>query len=71
VIEPAVQVQLLPDVIDISFVLTLSGGCGRFETFVAAGLQFDADRLARLALFGDLLGACIGGAVLPPAAAQQ
>jgi hypothetical protein len=60
VIGPAVRVQLLPEVIDISFVLTFSGGGGLLATFAAAALRLETDRLARLVVLGNLLGASIG-----------
>jgi hypothetical protein len=60
VIGPAVRVQLLPEVIDITFVRTFSGGGGLLATFVAAALRLDPDRLARVVVFGNLVGACGG-----------
>jgi hypothetical protein len=59
----AVRFQLLPDVIDISFVLVLSGLGGLVATLVAAALRIDADRLARLVVLGNVFGA-VGGTVL-------
>jgi hypothetical protein len=53
----AVRFQLLPDVIDISFVLVLSGLGGLVATLVAAALRIDADRLARLVVLGNVFGA--------------
>jgi hypothetical protein len=69
VIGPAVRVQLLPDVIDMSFVLTFSGGGGLLATFVAAALRLDPDRPARLVVLGNLLGACVGALMFALAAA--
>jgi hypothetical protein len=40
----AVRFQLLPDVIDFSYVLALSGFGGLLATLVAASLRFGADR---------------------------
>jgi hypothetical protein len=60
----AVRVQLLPDVIDASFVLTFSGGGGLIATFVAATLGFEPERLARLVVFGNLGGAVLGSCLL-------
>jgi hypothetical protein len=56
----AVRFQLLPDVIDISFVLVFSGLGGLVATLVAASLRFDTDRLARLVVLGNLFGAMTG-----------
>ena len=60
----AVRFQLLPDVIDVSFVLVFSGLGGLVATLVAASLRFDADRLARLVVLGNLFGAMTGTVLL-------
>ena len=60
----AVRFQLLPDVIDFSFVLVFSGAGGLVATLVAALLRFDSDRLAKLVVLGNLLGAGIGTVLL-------
>ncbi len=60
----AVRFQLLPDVLDFSYVLAFSGCGGLFATLVAASLRFDADRLARLVVLGNLLGAAFGTVLL-------
>ncbi len=59
----ATRIQLLPDVIDLSFVLTFSGGGGLVATCAAASLRFEPERLARVVVLGNLLGAAFGGAV--------
>jgi hypothetical protein len=64
----AVRFQLLPDVIDVSFVLVFSGLGGLVATLVAASLRFDADRLARLVVLGNLFGAMTGTVLLLPGA---
>jgi hypothetical protein len=56
----AVRFQLLPEVVDVSYVLTFSGFGGLLATMVAAALRFDADRLARLVVLGNLLGGLAG-----------
>ena len=56
--------QLLPDFIDVSFVLVFSGLGGLVATLVAASLRFDADRLARLVVLGNLFGAMTGTVLL-------
>jgi hypothetical protein len=60
----AVRFQLLPEVIDLSFVLVFSGLGGLVASLVAALLRFDADRLAKLVVLGNLLGAVTGTVLL-------
>jgi hypothetical protein len=60
----AVRFQLVPEVIDISYVLAFSGFGGLVATLVAAALRFNADRLARLVVLGNLLGTAVGIVVL-------
>ena len=55
----ATRVQLLPDVIDVSIILTGSGLGSLIFVFYGALRRFGPDRLGRLALLGTLLG---GGA---------
>ena len=58
----AARVQVLPDVIDVSIIPTAAGlGSLAFALFGAVR-RFDPDRLARVALFGTLLGG--GGATV-------
>jgi hypothetical protein len=52
----ATRVQLLPDVIDLSFVPTGSGIGSLMLVFYGAVRRFDPDRIARLTLLGTLLG---------------
>jgi hypothetical protein len=52
----ATRVQLLPDVIDLSFIPTGSGVGSLMLVFYGAARQLDHDRIARLALLGTLLG---------------
>ncbi len=52
----ATRVQLLPDVIDLSFIPTGSGIGSLMLVFYGAARRFDPDRIARLALLGTLLG---------------
>lgn len=54
----AVRVQVLPDVIGISIIPTLAGLGSLAFAFLGAVRGFDPDRLARVALFGTLLGGC-------------
>jgi hypothetical protein len=56
----AVRFQVLPDVVDLSHVLTLSGFGGFVTALIGAGLRFEADRLARLVLLGNLVGGVAG-----------
>ena len=60
----AVQVRLLPEIIDISSIPTGAGLGSLAATFYGALLRFDADRLGRLALFGTLVGGAATTAVL-------
>jgi hypothetical protein len=53
----ATRVQLLPDVIDVSFILTVAGLCGLLGAGVGALRGDDPDRTARLSLRWTLLGA--------------
>lgn len=64
----AVRFQLLPDVIDVSYVLAFSGFGGLVTTLAGAILRFHPDRLARLVVFGNLLGAVAGSFVFVLAA---
>jgi hypothetical protein len=54
------RVRLLPEVIDISFVLTCSGAGALPFTLLGASLRYDPDRLARLVVLGNLAGGIIG-----------
>jgi len=54
---------VLPDVIDVSFVLSVSGFGGLLATLIAAVLGLHPDRLARLVVFGNLVGAVMGSLV--------
>ena len=60
----AVRFQLLPDVVDFSFILVFSGFGALVATLVAAVLRFDADRLAKLVVLGNVVGAVIGTVLL-------
>jgi hypothetical protein len=60
----AVRFQLLPEVIDLSYVLAFSGFGALVATLVAASLRLDADRLARLVVLGNVLGTAVGIVVL-------
>jgi hypothetical protein len=59
----ATRFQLLPDVIDVTWVFTAAGGVGILATIIGASLQFPAERVARMTLFGQLVG-FVGGAIL-------
>jgi hypothetical protein len=56
----AVRFQLLPEVIDLSFVLTVSGLFAALTALIGAIARVNPDRLARLVVFGNLLGAVVG-----------
>jgi hypothetical protein len=56
----ATRVELLPDVVDLTFVLTTAGTGGLTLTAIGALARFDPDRLGRIALFGQLVGALVG-----------
>jgi hypothetical protein len=60
----AVRFQLVPEVIDLSYVLAFSGFFALLATLIAAALRFEPDRLARLVVFGNLVGAVIGTVIL-------
>jgi hypothetical protein len=60
----ATRVQLLPDVIDLSFIPTGSGIGSLMLVFYGAVRQFDPDRIARLALLGTLLGGVATAAIV-------
>ena len=59
----ATRVQLLPDVIDLSFIPTGSGIVSLILVFYGAARRLDSERLGRLALLGTLLGG-VGTAAL-------
>jgi hypothetical protein len=50
------RVQVLPDVIDVSIIPTAAGLGSLASALYGAVRRFDPDRLARVALFGTLLG---------------
>jgi hypothetical protein len=52
----ATRVQLLPDVIDISFIPTGAGLGSLILVFYGALRRFDPDRIGRLAVLGTLAG---------------
>ena len=54
------RVQLLPDVVDFTVVLSATGFGGLTASGIGAALRFGPDRLGRLTLFGQLVGA-MGG----------
>lgn len=60
----ATRVQLLPDVIDVSFIPTGSGIASLALVAYGAARRFDPDRLGRLALLGTLLGGLVTAAFL-------
>jgi hypothetical protein len=60
----ATRVQLLPDVIDLSFIPTGSGIGSLMLVIYGAARRFDPDRIGRLALLGTLLGG-VGTAAFP------
>lgn len=59
----ATRIQLLPNVIDLSFIPTGSGVGSLILVFYGALRRFDPDRIGRLALLGTLLGG-VGTAAL-------
>ena len=56
----AVRFQVLPDVVDLSYVLTLSGFGGFVTALIGAGLRFEADRLVRRVMLGNVVGGLAG-----------
>jgi NADH:ubiquinone oxidoreductase subunit 6 (subunit J) len=60
----ATRFQLLPEVVDVTTVFTMAGGVGILCTIVGASLQHPAERLARLALLGQTVGAFLGAIIL-------
>jgi hypothetical protein len=52
----ATRVQLLPDAIDVSIILTGSGLSSLIFVVYGALRRFDPDRIGRLALLGTVLG---------------
>jgi hypothetical protein len=56
----ATKFQVLPEVIDVTFIFTATGGVGLLATVVGASLQLPPERLGRVVIFGQLVG-------LPPA----
>jgi hypothetical protein len=60
----ATRVQLLPDVIDLSFIPTGSGVLSLAFVSYGAARQFDPDRIARLSLLGTLLGGVTTAAIV-------
>jgi hypothetical protein len=61
----ATSVQILPDVIDISVIPTVSGMGSLTLTSYGALRRFHPDRVARLALLGTVAGGLLGIAILP------
>ena len=53
----ATRVELLPEVFDLSSVPAAAGVGGLLATGCAAALRFPPDRLARITLLGNLVGA--------------
>ena len=60
----ATRVRLLPEVIDVSIILTGAGLGGLAFTTYGAVRRYDPDRIGRLSLGGSVLGACVGLLVL-------
>jgi hypothetical protein len=60
----ATRVQVLPEVIDVSFIPTGSGVASLAFTAYGAMRRFEPDRLGRLALLGTLLGGLVTAAFL-------
>ena len=54
------RVQLLPDVVDLTSVLTFAGFGGLFATTAGAASRLSPDRLGRVAMLGQLVGAVVG-----------
>ena len=60
----ATRVQLLPDVIDLSFIPTGSGIGSLILVFYGALRRFEPERLSRLALLGTLAGGAITATIV-------
>ena len=58
------RVQVLPDVIDFTFILTSAGFGGLMSIAIGAACRFSPDRLGRLTVFGQLVGASAGALTL-------
>jgi hypothetical protein len=58
------RVQLLPEVIDFTFIPTCSGAVGLAAMGTGATLRFSPERLGRITMFGQLTGAALGVLVL-------
>ena len=58
------RVQVLPDVIDFTFIPTCAGSAGLAAMAIGAALRFDPDRLGRITVFGQLVGGAAGSAGL-------
>jgi hypothetical protein len=55
------RVQLLPDVIDVSVVLTGAGFGGLLTMSAGAAMRLEPDRLGRVTMLGQLVGAAAAG----------
>lgn len=55
----ATRVQLLPEVIDLSIVPTAAGTVGLLFAGYGAARRFGPDRLGRITLLGNLVGAVL------------
>jgi hypothetical protein len=60
----ATRVRVLPEVIDVSIILTGAGLGGLAFTTYGAVRRYEPDRIGRLTLGGSMLGACVGLLVL-------
>ena len=60
----ATRVQSLPDVVDLSIILTGAGLGSLMACGIGAACRLDPDRLGRVALLGTLAGAGVTGIVL-------
>jgi hypothetical protein len=60
----ATRVRVLPDVIDVSIILTVAGLGGLAFTTYGALRRYDPDRVARLTLAGTVGGGCLGMFIL-------
>jgi len=61
---PATTVRLLPDVIDVSSLISCAGFTSLMSTLYGVCRGYEPERIARLAIFGSTVGTIVGVALL-------